>query len=587
MQEKNQNILLLRSKNDLVDWLKDNLPNPLEFIETNGASYQSDIRELEYCSRPLWAIFSLLANDNPKYEKMIEPYIKRIKLGLSPKQLKAFPKVTTKTRQIAVEMAVYGYGLLACKDKLLRRLSKNEIRQLELWLNGVNEIEIPIGNWLFFLLIINYGLKVNHLNYSQTKIDYALENIESLYIDNGWYFDGTYSQKDYYISFAFHFYSHLIKKFYPNFPLDVSQRSRLFEKDFIYWFDKKGRSLPFGRSLTYRFAHSSFWSACAISQIHDLDLPSLKSLIFDNLNFWVNQKDILSIGYAYPNLILSEDYNANGSPMWALKTFIILSLPDDDNFWKIKAERNITLKELHSSKESGFLFCRGEFHNYALSASQFSKNNILQYMSKYGKFCYSTEFGFNLTRNTTGITDFAIDSCLALSVSKSNQYFSRGKILKSAVYDDYVYSQWEYGDIAVIDSFLIPVNSQCHIRIHQINSSYYLETYEGAFPVFAWNAKFDDSINVDQGIQIKKNNMQSAIVDLIGNRDPIVISQNPNTNIYSYEKNAIPCLYTENNPKILACVVYGCVNEEINFVKVCIDKNKVILDSKIIILKEL
>ncbi|MCF3945057.1 DUF2264 domain-containing protein, partial [Oceanobacillus alkalisoli] len=53
-----------------------------------------------------------------------------------------------------------------------------------------------------------------------------------------------------------------------------------------------------------------------------LNLP-----IFDNA-------DILSIGYAYPNLQMSESYNAPGSPYWAMKAFMFLGLPADHAFWQ-------------------------------------------------------------------------------------------------------------------------------------------------------------------------------------------------------------------------------------------------------------
>lgn len=575
------------SKENLITWVKNLLPDPFSYQEYTGAAYQKEIREFEYCSRPLWAIFSLMINNHDQYDDIIEPYIKRIKAGLQPNSPYTFPIPTTKTRQIAVEMAVYGYGLLACKNQFLKYLSTEEIHYLENWLNHINEIEFPIGNWLFFLLIVNYGLKENNLHYSQEKIDFALEKIQQLYIGNGWYQDGHYSQRDYYISFAFHFYSLILKKYCSDFPMKVQERSYLFEKDFIYWFDNQGRSLPFGRSLTYRYAHVCYWSACAVTDMHQLDLGYIKAIISNHLNFWFSQKKLNSIGYAYPNLLLSEDYNANGSPMWAMKTFILLSLPDDHKFWKIEEKRNRHLQNIYKSEEPGFLFVTGDFHHYALSANQYSKSSILQHMSKYGKFCYSTAFGWNLSRDVQGIENFAVDSTLALSIKGTNQYVSRGKISEYAIYDDYLYSQWDYGDIAKIKTWLIPVDEQCHIRIHCIDSIYELETYEGAFPVWNWNKKFDDFKAISNGLEIKKGKMLSAIVDLYNNRKSKVVTQNPNTNIYSCEKNAIPTLHGFIQKGMYACVVYGSICNEINYRDIKIKGNKVYIEHKSIEIKEL
>ena len=42
---------------------------------------------------------------------------------------------------------------------------------------------------------------------------------------------------------------------------------------------------------------------------------------------------VMPVGYAYPNLIMSEPYNSAQSPYWALKAFLPLMLPEDHPFW--------------------------------------------------------------------------------------------------------------------------------------------------------------------------------------------------------------------------------------------------------------
>ena len=95
----------LCNREDLLEYAKAILPDPFAFNDS-GASYDKKIRELEYISRPLWVIFSLLASGEYD-ESLILPYIKRIKQGLKTNSKNTFLKPTTKTRQIAVEMAVY------------------------------------------------------------------------------------------------------------------------------------------------------------------------------------------------------------------------------------------------------------------------------------------------------------------------------------------------------------------------------------------------------------------------------------------------------------------------------------------------
>ena len=87
--------------------------------------------------------------------------------------------------------------------------------------------------------------------------------IEGCYEGDGWYHDGNKGQLDYYIPFAIHFYGLLYAKFMvkedPEYSYILKERGRKFADDFIYWFDKDGREIPYGRSLTYRFAHGAFF----------------------------------------------------------------------------------------------------------------------------------------------------------------------------------------------------------------------------------------------------------------------------------------------------------------------------------------
>jgi hypothetical protein len=76
-----------------------------------------------------------------------------------------------------------------------------------------------------------------------------------------------------------------------------------------------GRAVPFGRSLTYRFAMSSFWGAVAFA---DLELPApltwgvVRGLQLRNVRWWAKQAGAyntdgtLTIGYVYPNHAMTE-----------------------------------------------------------------------------------------------------------------------------------------------------------------------------------------------------------------------------------------------------------------------------------------
>lgn len=581
---------VIKSRNDIIKWMESMIVPYDQYKDSTSSAYGEEIRIFENFSRPLWGIFSLIASKDNTLD--MSEYIDVIKQGIDPDSPMYFKKATTKTRQVAVEMAVYGFGLAYCQDELLKYFNEQEIEQLVDWLNSINEIEIPEGNWLFFVVLVNMGLKKNNLHYNEEKLQSALNKIENLYLGDGWYSDGSNEQRDYYIPFAFQYYGLLYSMILSEGEEKEKyiQRANSFAEDFIYWFDGEGRSLPFGRSLTYRFAHVAFWSAMAVTGNKIYPLSVIKGIIMRNLNWWRSQpmyteKGHLSIGYSYPNLIMSEDYNAPGSPMWAFKTFIILLLPSDHEFWKIEETPYPNIRSRSSQTHAGFLIERDNkgSNTYALSGRQYSKGKVMHNSEKYGKFCYSTYFGWNLTRDQEGINNCACDSTLALSIKGTNQFFTRSEIKEYKQTNEYVKSVWNYGTIVVIESYLIPIDYKWHIRLHKVDSKYELESYEGGFPIFEWNPKFLNPDITDNSILLNNEFGKTGIFDFLGNRKPEIVLQNPNTNIYNSERNTIGTLFGDLTigSNVLGCLVYGERYELINEIpKVTINNNVVIIKYK-------
>ncbi len=103
----------------------------------------------------------------------------------------------------------------------------------------------------------------------------------------------------------------------------------------------------------------AFWVGQVVSENYNYELSEVKEIIFRNLNYWhdflITQNNMITVGCGYPNLLLSEDYNAPGSPAWALKTFVLLTLPGSHSFWQIEAKKRINLNTLSCQVEPGFL----------------------------------------------------------------------------------------------------------------------------------------------------------------------------------------------------------------------------------------
>lgn len=299
-------------------------------------------------------------------------------------------------------------------------------------------------------------------------------------------------------------------------------RARRFSEDFVYWFDTVGRSLPFGRSLTYRFAQVCLWRNFILSGAYkgtDYTLGMIKGIISRNFEFWENQPVIkgkegsLSIGYGYANLLLSEDYNAPGSPMWAFKSFAILELPDSHEFWNCREEPYSVVTEKTIQRHGGFqgvVSAEGR-HYVFLSSSQYSASRL-----------------------------------------------SREEIDTVQMYESYAVSQWKTGP-ARICSYLIPVSNDVHVRIHELFCQVPVDLCEGGFPLPVWNRKFAEPELTRHGSILSNPYGISQILDLLGNRKPEVVQQGTNTNIYSCEPNGVPVLQRtlELGNHTLACAVCG------------------------------
>ncbi|MGH2233356.1 DUF2264 domain-containing protein, partial [Enterococcus faecalis] len=73
----------------------------------------------------------------------------------------------------------------------------------------------------------------------------------------------------------------------------MKERATLFAQEYKYWFTQPGVAIPFGRSLTYRFAQVSFFSVLVFADVEALPWGEIKGLISRHLQQWMN-KDIFT-----------------------------------------------------------------------------------------------------------------------------------------------------------------------------------------------------------------------------------------------------------------------------------------------------
>ncbi|WP_296240995.1 DUF2264 domain-containing protein [uncultured Enterobacter sp.] len=530
------------------------------------AHYATDIAQMEGLSRALWGLFPLMAGGEG--ESWSEKYLDAIKLGTDP-QSAGYWGETGPYDQRLVEMAAYGLGLALLGPKLTDCFTEREVMNLHAWLSQITDAQMPDSNWNYFAIMVQLGFKRAGLPYDQRAIDRRFALMDAYYLGDGWYSDGPGRPKDYYISMAFHFYGLI----YATLSGDearadvLRERSRLFAEDFIYWSAADGASVPFGRSLTYRFAMVAFWSAVAFSGLEVFTPGIVKGIILRHLRWWQQQPitdrdGILTLGFAYPNLAMCEDYNSPGSPYWALKTWLILALPETHPFWLADEQPLPSLAEKRVIPHAQQILIHAEKsqHVTLLVAGQLELNNYVNTDAKYTKFAYSSRFGFTIERGRFGLKHAACDSMLLLA-DGDDYYRGRRECEDVRVDDNYLYSRWSPWHDVHIDTWQIPFG-EWHLRLHRINSARALQTAEGGFAVM----KTEHQIR-ERGCYLKAENGSSAIVDLSPAimRVPDSLVTPPNSSIMFPECAAIPLLKTDipQGESWLCCAVFASEKHDI------------------------
>lgn len=264
--------------------------------------------------------------------------------------------------------------------------------------------------------------------------------------------------------------------------------------------------------MTYRFAFAAFWAAAATAGVELSaplgDLGTVKGLLLRHIRWWSRHPDVfntdgtLNIGFTYPNMYLTEDYNSPQSVYWCLKSLIVLGLPEDNPFWTCEEQphpldRSSSLPS--SASEAGAfdrikvvwpprqILCSTPEHHFLLSSGQMTKKNFKAREAKYGKLAYSSAFAFSVPTGPL-LSQMAPDSTLVASIDGGETWAVRSEPTDvrieavSVVVDESgktsevpglvsVWSPWKYLGVQV-ETVLVPIMEQYpgwHLRTHRVS----------------------------------------------------------------------------------------------------------------------
>ncbi|KAL4891174.1 hypothetical protein BDV59DRAFT_194395 [Aspergillus ambiguus] len=484
-----------------------------------AAGFDDTAAQLEGFARPLWVV-PFLFGERSGDRVDLNSWIQGLEAGTDPNSAEYWGDLGKRDQRM-VEMESISFALLVQPGVFLGSMSDVAKTNLVNWLRQINDHIMPQNNWLWFRVFVNLAL-VKRLGVPRSEVQHQVEadlkTLDSFRTGGGWSSDGLWGdnrkQSDYYSgSFAIQFAQMLYVLFAGHDDEARAEEYRRLAKEFgaAFWryFDQKGAAIPFGRSMTYRFAFAAFWSSVACAGVQ---LPSpfdeagaIKGMLLRHLRWWSRHPDIfnsdgtLNIGFTYPNMYLSEAYNSPQSVYWCLKSFIVLLLPESHHFWSsaelshpltglsnLGSAERIPISPIDVVWPPRHILNSTPEHHFLLSSGQMTNNDHKARESKYGKFAYSSAFGFSVPTGSL-LHQLAPDSTLCVSHDGGETWKLRSKpqderILNIRVAKGdstngvmvpslaSVWRPWNYMDLE-IKSVLIPLAERFpgwHVRVHRV-----------------------------------------------------------------------------------------------------------------------
>lgn len=541
-------------------------------VGDTGVHYGEKSARMEGFARVLWGLGPLWAGGTVDFtpemvreaKEWQEIYLDGILHGTNPDHEEYWGDMFDFDQKM-VEVAAIVYTIVLNQERFWKNLKKEQQQQIYHWLNQINQYDMPKCNWRFFRIMANMTFELLGLPYPKERMDEDFAIIDDSYIGDGWYFDGTPWQMDYYVAYAIQFYglvyAKLMKEREPERSRMFLERGAQFYGDFLYWFANDGSEIPFGRSLTYRYAHGAPLGAMAFAELEGVNYGVLKNLVLGNLECWMERPifdhaGLLTIGYGYPQIEMSESYNSAGSPYWCNKTFVVLALKENHPFWRAEREE-YPYEPVKYLKHPNMVITHGR-HNHVMMyvTGQHLPNDHGQGAAKYEKFVYSNQFGFSISKGTN-LEQGAFDNTLAVSVKGENRYCMRYGMDGFRATKEYLYTKYRPISGVSIESTIVPC-SPWHVRVHRIVNETAIDLADGGFAIpqeRCFKVVSGRETGKYRPSDVKKEGSMlaadfpwgaSVIVSESG-QEPVLITPFPNTNLFA-NLTVIPTVKAQLEP---------------------------------------
>ncbi len=219
--------------------------------------------------------------------------------------------------------------------------SRQRANVLEFIHNLVKTPAFDCNCWYFQLMGVPL-LEREGISYDRERMAGIFERLLNWYRGDGWFIDGGNFTYDYYNLWGFQLYNNALCQFDPGWKERFGERVRRttgeFQRSYTHLYGRDGGPIPWGRSLTYRFASVSALGWALINGTNTLPPGQARRIASGCLRyFWergcLSDNGLLEPGYHGPNAVAPETYIARASPYWAAHGLAPLVLPPEHPFW--------------------------------------------------------------------------------------------------------------------------------------------------------------------------------------------------------------------------------------------------------------
>ncbi len=250
--------------------------------------------------------------------------------------------------QNLVDAAFLVHGILRCRNSIWDKLGSETQKRFVESLKSTNKFKGGMSNWLLFSAMTQIGLKEFSGEWDESKVHFAIDNMESWYKGDGTYGDGKDYHADYYNSFVIHPMMVYCVEYMTDNGYEcsadcqmVQMRMRRYAEILERQISPEGTYPIVGRSISYRFGAFYALSDAAYRQLlpYWLKPSQVRSALTKVINRQISAYGTfdsdgwLRSGVYGEQPAVGETYITIGSLYLANFVFVALGLPTDDPFW--------------------------------------------------------------------------------------------------------------------------------------------------------------------------------------------------------------------------------------------------------------